>query len=158
VRGRLKTAVPVLLSISAAALLLLGVSQALERQRTSREIERLRGALFQARASADRCRGALINSEARLREFDDVIDDLRARVDSFETLDARGVPEDRYDAYLRTFEEYNDSAAAWETRAERLRTAEATCRATIERHNALSDSLRAVLSEAGLVPDEDAAP
>lgn len=150
---KLRTALPVLLSLSAAALLFLGIDRLLERQRITGEVNRLRGELFQARAAADRCRGALVNSEAGLRAFDQVIARLRAEVDSFEALDPRGVPEDHYDEYMESFESYNDSVAAWDARAGRLRTSEAACRATIERHNALSDTLRSVLVEAGLAPD-----
>lgn len=154
--SRLRAAIPVLLSLSAAALLFLGVDRLLERQELTREVTRLRGELFQARASADRCRGALVNSESSLRRFDDVIASLRAQVDSFEALDPRGVPQDRYDDYMESFDSYNDSVAAWESRASRLRTAEEACRATIERHNALRDTLRAVLDSAGVTPADGA--
>ncbi len=147
---KLRAALPVLLSLSAAALLLLGVTRLVERRRVTAEVNRLRGELFQARAAADRCQGGLLNSEARLREFDEVIQSLRARVDSFEALDSRGVPEAEYDAYMESFDSYNDSVAAWEERAQRLRTSEASCRETIERHNALRDELRSVIEEAGL--------
>jgi len=126
----------------------------LERRRLAAEVNRLRGDLFQARAAAERCQGSLVNSEARLREFDDVIAGLRAQVDSFEALDPRGVPEDRYEEYMASFESYNDSVSAWEDRAQRLRTAEAACRATIEEHNALRDQLTAVLQDAGMAPAE----
>ncbi len=143
------------MSLSAAVLLFLGVDRLVERRRITEEVNRLRGELFQARAAADRCQGGLQNSEARLREFDQVIQSLRARVDSFEALDSRGVPEAEYDAYMESFDSYNDSVATWEERAERLKTAEASCRETIERHNALSDTLRAVIEEAGGGEDED---
>jgi hypothetical protein len=155
---KLRALLPILLSLSAAALLFVGIDRLLERRRISAEVTRLRGELFQARASAERCRGQLTNSEARLREFDDVIARLRAQVDSFTALDDRGVPEDRYDEYMVSFEAYNDSVAAWDDRARRLRTSEASCRQTIEYHNALSDTLRMVLLEAGVEPVETGAP
>lgn len=154
---KLRAALPTLLALAAAALLFVGIDRLLDRRALTTEVTRLRGDLFQARAAADRCRGSLVNSESSLRDFDDVISELRAQVDSFEALDPRGVPEDQYDAYMESFESYNDSVAAWENRAERLRTAEAACRQTIERHNALSDTLRALLDSAGVVP-EGAAP
>lgn len=150
--SKLRAAIPILLSISAAALLFVGVDRLLERQRISEEVTRLRGELFQARAAAQRCQGGLANSEARLRDFDEVIGSLRARVDSFEALDARGVPEEEYDAYMESFESYNDSVAAWEDRAQRLRTSETSCRSTIERHNALRGTLQGVIEGAGLQP------
>ena len=121
-----------------------------ERQRTAREITRLRDELYRARAAADRCRGSLANSQASLEQLDLVVDSMRARVDSFEALDARGVPEAQYDEYLETFESYNDSVAAWEARARRLRAVDASCRETIRQHNELSDSLRRVLADAGI--------
>lgn len=146
----LRKVLPTLLSLSAAALLFLGIDRMLERKRVSEEITRIRGELFRARAAAERCQGSLANSEATLRRFDETIASMRARVDSFEALDVRGVPEEQYEDYLESFESYNDSVAAWEDRAQRLRTAEAACRSTIERHNALQDSLRSVLDEAGI--------
>lgn len=149
----LRKVLPIVLSLSAAVLLFVGIDRMLERKRISDELTRLRGELFRARAAADRCQGSLANSEASLRDFDETIASMRARVDSFEALDVRGVPEAEYDDYLEIFESYNDSVAAWEGRAERLRTAEAACRSTIERHNALQDSLRAVLDEAGIVTE-----
>jgi hypothetical protein len=156
VSARLRAAIPILLSLSAAVLLFVGIDRVLERRELTRRVTTLRGELFQARASAERCSGSLVNSESSLREFDDVIASLRARVDSFEALDPRGVPEDRYEAYMESFESYNDSVAAWESRAGRLRTAEAACRETVERHNALSDTLRAVLDSAGVTPRQGA--
>jgi hypothetical protein len=149
---RLRAAIPTLLSLSAAALLFVGIDRVLERREFTEQVNRLRGDLFQARAASERCQGSLVNSESSLREFDEVIASLRAQVDSFEALDPRGVPEDRYDAYMESFDSYNDSVAAWESRAGRLRTAEAACRATVERHNALSDTLRALLDSAGVTP------
>jgi hypothetical protein len=152
VSPRLRAAIPIVLSLSAAVLLFVGVDRVLERRNLQTEVTRLRGELFQARAAAERCRGSLVNSESSLRAFDEVIASMRAQVDSFEALDPRGVPEDRYEAYMESFDSYNDSVAAWEARAGRLRTAEAACRATVERHNALRDTLTAVLDSAGVTP------
>ena len=150
-----RTVLPILLSLSAAALLFLAIDRLLERKHMNDEIGRLRAELFRARAAAGRCQGSIVNSEARLREFDYVLDSLRARVDSFEALDRRGVPQARYPEYLETFESYNDSVAAWEGRARRLRAVEAACRTTILEHNALSDTLQAVLAAAGVIPTAD---
>jgi hypothetical protein len=145
-----RRALAIVLLLSGAAAALVGARRLMERQRTATEVTRLRDGLYRARAAADRCRGALANSQASLEELDLVVDSMRARVDSFETLDARGVPEAEYDEYLETFEGYNDSVAAWEARATRLRAVDASCRTVIRRHNALSDSLRRVLAEAGI--------
>ena len=109
-----------------------------------------RDELYRARLSADRCRSSLQTSEASLLGLGLTIDSLRSRVDSFEALDGRGVPAGRYEEYLEIFDSYNDSVAVWEGRERRLRSAEVSCRSTIEAHNALSDSLQAVLSAAGI--------
>lgn len=149
-RPKLRALLPIVVSLSAAVLLFFGLDRMLERKRVRDQINRLRGDLVQARAAAERCQGSIANSELSLREFDTMLDSLRARVDSFETLDARGVPQRQYAEYLETFENYNDSVAAWEARARRLRAAEASCRTTIIEHNAISDTLQAVLREAGI--------
>jgi hypothetical protein len=150
VTARLKSIVPILLSLAAVVAIFFTVNRMMERKRTADEIERLRGELFRTRAAAERCQGSLANSEANLRAFDSMLDSLRARVDSFEAIDGRGVPADRYPEYLETFESYNDSVDVWEDRADRLRAVETSCRATIGRHNALADSLQAVLAAAGI--------
>ncbi len=143
--------IPILVSLAFSATLLLGINRIVERKRLTDEIDRLRTALYSARQASVRCQGSLANSEAGLRAFDDAVRDLRARVDSFEALDPRGVPEADYEAYMESFEGYNDSVAAREGRVQRLRSAEAACRTVIQEHNALSDSLRSVLDENGLI-------
>ncbi len=133
----------------AGALVVTGGQRIVERQRTANEINRLREELYRARVSSDRCQRSLSSSEAALLRLSETIDSLRGRVESYETVDG-GVPAARYDEYLEVFESYNDSVSAWEERERRLRSAEAACRATIEGHNALSDSLQRVLAEAGV--------
>ncbi|MGD8289477.1 MAG: hypothetical protein PVI31_12695, partial [Gemmatimonadota bacterium] len=49
---------------SSLAVLIFGVGRFREAQRFSDEIERLRGDLYQARASSDRCRSSLTTGEA----------------------------------------------------------------------------------------------
>jgi hypothetical protein len=146
----MRAAFAAVLLASAAAVLVLGVQRALEAQRVTAEVNRLREELYRARAAADRCRSALVTSESSLRGLTAVIDSMRSRVDSFEALGGGRVPADRYAEYLALFDGYNDSVAAWETRSERLRAAELSCRETIEHHNALSDSIQRVLREAGV--------
>ena len=137
-------------AVVVGTLLVTGGMRMFERQRTAGEINRLRSELYRARASSDRCRNSLANSESALRQLSVTMDSLRSRVDSFEAIDERGVPSNRYDEYLELFESYNDSVAVWEARERRLCAAETSCRATIESHNALSDSLQHVLAEAGI--------
>lgn len=133
-----------------AGLVVTGANRVMERQQTVEEINRLREDLHRARVSSDRCRGSLVTSEASLRDLGLTIDSLRSVVDSFEALDRRGVPADEYPNYLEAFDSYNDSVSSWEGRERRLRSAEAACRSTIEEHNAITDSLQTVLTEAGI--------
>jgi len=129
----------------------LGVRAYQEERRLLEEITGLRDEVYRARVSADSCRNELAYEETLFRRFDEVVDSLRGEVRSYEALDERGVPEERYDEYLEQFEGYNDSVEEWERRAEGLRSTEQTCRALVTDHNALADSLRGRLTE--LVPE-----
>jgi hypothetical protein len=145
-----KNVLSVLAAVAVGLLMVFGITRVLERQQTADDINRLRDELYRARISADRCRGSLQTSEAALRSLSITIDSLKTLVDDYEAMDRRGVPAGQYDEYLGVFDQYNDSVAVWEGREQRLRTAEASCRSTIQGHNALSDSLQRVLIEAGI--------
>ena len=147
---RVRSALLLLAVLGVGALIVAGTKRLVERQQTTRQVTRLREALFQARAGSDRCRSSLVNSETSLQELGLTIDSLRSRVDSFETMDGLGVPAGRYDEYLALFDSYNDSVEVWEAREGRLRAVEASCRATIKGHNALRDSLERILQDAGI--------
>ena len=138
------------IALAVGAMAVSGSMRLVERQKTAAEINALRQELYRARVGSDRCRSSLTNSEASLRQLGLTIDSMRMRVDSFENMDDRGVPAGRYDEYLELFDSYNDSVAVWDTRERRLRTAETSCRETIEEHNALTDSLQRVLQDAGI--------
>lgn len=114
----------------------------LERNRYIREMELLRMELHEARFSVDSCTMALAFEEQSFLLFDEMVDSLRTQVGSFEDPAQGGVPEARYPEYLEVFEAYNDSVALWQPRADSLHATEAACRGLVERHNALSDSLR----------------
>ncbi|HSG08266.1 MAG TPA: hypothetical protein VLA36_07905 [Longimicrobiales bacterium] len=116
-----------------------------DRSRTRQEILDLRDRVARAHISADSCTNVLAYDQMLFQQFDEVVDSLRGEVSAFEELDPRGVPEERYDEYMERFRAYNDSVAAWELRADRLRTSDAACRTLIEAHNSLSDSVRGVL-------------
>ena len=137
-------------AVGVGAMIVTGAMRLVERQQTAEQINSLREDLFRARQGADRCRSSLESSEVALRELGLTIDSLKNRVDSFEAMDSRGVPAGRYEEYLEIFDSYNDSVEVWEARERRLRAADASCRATIEQHNALSDSLQQVLRDAGI--------
>ena len=72
---------------------------------------------------------------------------MRARIDSFEALDTRGVALGEYPAYLQTFTAYNDSVDAWGARERQLRAADMSCRNVIVQHNSIRDSLQRVLTQ-----------
>jgi hypothetical protein len=146
----IKTGLASLAAILVGLLMVVGVQRVVERQRTADHINELRQELYRARVAADRCRGSLQTSEASLRALGVTIDSLRNRVDAYEAMDRRGVPADRYEEYLQTFDQHNDSVQVWDGRERRLRSTESACRATIEGHNSLSDSLQSVLTEAGI--------
>lgn len=151
---RIKTALTLIGGVAVGLLILLGGRRIIERQQTVAEIERMREELYRSRLASDRCLGSLQTSETALRRLRTAIDSLRVAVGDYETA-AGQVPQSRYDEYMGVFEEYNDSVEIREGRERRLRSAEAQCRTTIERHNALGDSLRAVLDEAGIETETD---
>lgn len=140
-----KIAIGVVVGVSTLAVLILGTQRFMDQRRMAEEVERLRDELYRARVSSDRCRSSLATGEASLQDLTLVIDSLRSQVDSFEALGDGRVPSDRYEEYLSVFESYNDSVAVWEVRSERLLTQETSCRAVIEQHNAVRDSIQAVL-------------
>ncbi len=146
----MKIALGVALVLSLAAIMYFGATRLLEQQRAANEITRLRDQLYRARVTADRCQRSIASSEGALQEFRLRLDSLKARVDSFEALDPRGVPQEQYDTYMEAFTVFNDSAGSWELREEQLRTADSSCRDVIVRHNALQDTLQTVLAEAGI--------
>jgi len=114
----------------------------IERNRRIAEMQVLRAALDQARFSADSCKVALTWEERGFRNFDRFVDSLRAETESYEDPERGGVPEAEYRAYIESFERYNDSVAVWQERADSLRAKEAACRALVEAHNVLGDSIR----------------
>lgn len=146
----MKTVLALVAALVVGSVIVLGTMRRSERQRTGEEINRLRDELHQARVSADRCRGTLRTSEAALLTLGITIDSLKNRVDSFETMNGTGVPARRYTEYLDIFDSYNDSVEVWSVRERRLRTVEVSCRSAIEEHNALRDSLQAVIGAAGI--------
>jgi hypothetical protein len=136
-RTIIKSVIGAVLILSSGAVLLVGGRRIIEQERMAQEVDRLREGLYRARETE------LVELRARL-------DLLRVRVDSFEALDERGVPQDRYETYLGTFNMYNDTASTWEERERQLRVAEASCRTVILEHNAMSDSLQSLFSELGV--------
>lgn len=114
----------------------------LERNRQIREMELLRQRLQQARFSVDSCRVALAQEEQEFRRFDARVDSLRTEMEGYEDPSLGGVPQAEYEEYLGVFDAYNEAIPVWEARADSLQAGEDVCRALVERHNALSDSIR----------------
>lgn len=145
----------VLLALALAGLSVwLGVVLVRERNR-AREFARLQGDVRQARSTAESCRQELGVREAAFRRLDLRVDSLRQVVDRFEAMDPRGVPQPEYEAYLEVVARYNGAVEAWERRADALREAEGACRAAVEQHNLLADSLGRRLDAEGLAPTYD---
>lgn len=134
-----------LLALAVVGSLAASIWTLVERSRERQEILDLRERVARARISADSCTNVLAYDQMLFQQFDQAVDSLRGEVRVLEELDPRGIPEERYDEYMERFKDYNDSVAAWERRAERLRTSDAMCRVLIEAHNELSDSVRGVL-------------
>lgn len=107
----------------------------------------LRNDLLRARASADSCASALAEAEARFRAYDAHVDSLRGAVRGFEALHPDGVPADSYPSYLAAFDSYNVAAAGWQARADSLQASWAACAEAVERHNALADSVSAIMKQ-----------
>ena len=142
-----KVVLGVALALATMAIVYLGAQRILQQQRISDEIARLRDGLYRARITADRCQRSLVSVENELQVFDARLDSMRARVDSFEALDVRGVAQEQYQSYLDIFDAYNDSVDAWGARERQLRAADAACRDVILDHNSLRDSLQHLLAE-----------
>lgn len=143
----------VLVVASVVSVSVLGVQRIIEQKRISDEVARLRDSLYRARILANRCQQSLAANTDALQRFDVRLDSMRARVDSFEALDRRGVPVAQYDDYMVILETYNDSAGTWEARERQLRLQDASCRGVIDGHNAVRDSLETFLVEMSVSTD-----
>lgn len=158
-RGRSASAGPTRFIIGfflvlAAVYTALGVRAWLRNQRTLEAIEALRGEVLTARAATDACTSELALAESVFRQQDAQVDSLRRVVDAAEGPlpgGGRGVPAEGYDAYLESFDEYNAAVGEWEAQVEGIREREGMCRGMVERHNVLTDSLRQVLEENGII-------
>ena len=114
----------------------------LERNRLIAEMQALRTALDGTRFAADSCKTALSWEQDGFLAFDRRVDSLRTRMESFQDPGRGGVPQEQYQEYLESFEVYNDSVEVWQVRADGLRDKESACRALVEAHNILGDSIR----------------
>ena len=114
-----------------------------------REVEGLRTRLAELRSGVGACRAALEREQSVFDRYRASVESLREDVREYETLDERGVPADQYEAYLETFDRYNESLPGWQARADSLQAHDDACRALTVRHNETADSLRESLEDAG---------
>lgn len=143
--GRLR---PVLIGLGVLALFALGalfVGRMLEQSRERSRFEAVQTRLGDLRQNSENCRRMLARAEDAFQGFGRQVDSLRSAVRAYE--DDGRVPEAVYEEYLDLFDRYNESIPVWEVQADSLRVIQARCRATIEAHNRLADSVRAVVEE-----------
>jgi len=132
-----------LLVVSAA----LAGAPILERHRRVSEMQALWATLDQARRSADSCKITLAWEEEDFMRFDRGLDSLRRVVESFDDPELGGVPQPDYEEYLERFDRYNDLVREWQGQADTLQAREARCRALVEAHNLLADSIQTIREE-----------
>lgn len=116
----------------------------LEQNQRRAEMMALRAALDGARISAESCKTILASEQEDFLRFDGRVDSLRSEMESYEDPDQGGVPQASYREYLGTFDRYNTAVESWNQRAESLQASEARCRALVEAHNRLGDSIRRI--------------
>ena len=112
-------------------------------------LDQLRQQLSALRAASDSCLATLQLEESRLLASDSRFDSLRNRIEYYENLDPRGVPADSYEAYLKTFNSYNDAIPARTAAGDSLQVHWDTCRSLVEDHNQIADSALGIARELG---------
>jgi hypothetical protein len=139
----------ILLVVAGTLVVLAAVAGApiLERHRRVGEMQALWAALDHARSSADSCKVALVREEEDFLRFDRSLDSLRGVVEAYEDPARGGVPEADYLEYLDRFDRYNERVGNWQALADSLQASESRCRALIEAHNELADSIQAIREE-----------
>lgn len=123
----------------------------LENRAEVQAIERLRTHLAELRSGVGACRAALEREHSAFERYRASVESLLEAVREYETLDERGVPADRYEDYIDTFDRYNESLAGWQARADSLAVHDDACRGLTVRHNETADSLRQHLEDAGII-------
>jgi hypothetical protein len=120
----------------------------LEHRAEVQKIEGLRTRLAELRSGVGACRAAVEREQSAFDRYRASVESLREEVREYEMLDERGVPADQYDAYLETFDQYNESLPGWQARADSLQAHDDVCRDLTVRHNETADSLRESLEGA----------
>lgn len=128
------------------AVMALGIAQVARFMRPHDRLAEARDSLLALRVIADSCGAAVEQGEAALRDYGANVDSMRARVRAYEALDSRGVPQDSFAIYMEAFTAYNDSAAAFQPRADSLEAELERCRELTRQHNLMADSVRRLLA------------
>ena len=131
-----------------------GVRAALSAGTSTRErVESMRERLREQRFAVNSCVSAMGADELAVRIRLADTDSLRSRITALESLHSRGVPADSFPIYLELVDRFNRAVAAWDTLGGQARSRRNECQATVDAHNALTDSLRTLLAAEGLLPD-----
>jgi len=141
-----------LLLLGAALLVLVAAllgGPILQRNQRAGEMRALRAQLDRARMATVSCRSLLASEEDAFLEFDRAVDSLRGAVQDFEDPDRGGVPQEKYEDYMESFDLYNSSVEEWRLRADSLQALETRCRDLIEAYNRLGDSIRSIQESFG---------
>lgn len=106
------------------------------------------------RAHTEICLEDLEGLEERFWDHERRTREIRAEIDSFESLDPDGVPVDRYQDYLDAVDRYNESLEVWEARIDSVETHQERCRDLSDRYEEERDAFRRFLLDEGLVDGE----
>jgi len=133
---------------------MIGVRAALSAGTSTQErVEDMRERLRERRFAVNSCLSEMgadeLAVEIRLADTES----LRSRITALESLDPRGVPADSFPLYSELVDRFNAAVAAWDTLGTEARSSRDECRAFVQAHNSLSDSLRALLAAEGLLQD-----
>ena len=148
-----------ILFVAGTVMLSLGLRAALSAGMSPRErVEDMRERLRELRFSVNSCVAVMGMDEqaVQIRLLD--TDSLRARIDALEALDPRGVPRDSFPTYMELVDRYNSTVAGWDTLGQQARNRREECSVLVDSHNLLSDSLRALLTEQGILTENSSVP
>jgi hypothetical protein len=143
--------VKILIGLAGVVTVAAVLSVALRPQSPREQFFGMRPELSLARQAADSCTAALESEQSEFDAFVDRVESFRARIDSLESLDVRGVPADSYPDYLVAVDSFNAIVPDWEAAADSLRTHRTTCEDVVRLHNLLADSARSLAEKAELL-------
>jgi chromosome segregation ATPase len=127
--------------IALAGVIVWAAVKTVERRRLANELEGLRDQLSALRNEAANCQSALVDEEATLHQFTAQVDSLHTALSSYQESNG-GVPQARYDEYLRALEGYKAAFADWESRSDSLHAHLNGCQELARQHNHIADSIQ----------------